>query len=88
MAIRTPIKPVKETPPVPRWNRRTRVAFRFCFVYFGLYSLATHIVGGLILFPNFSFPSLGTLRPMRDITAAARSACPRRPERASRSAVR
>jgi hypothetical protein len=68
MATRTRIEPVKETPQVPRWNRLTHVAFRFCFVYFGLYCLATHIVGGLILLPNFSFPSLGTLWPMRDIT--------------------
>ena len=53
---------------VPRWNRLTRVAFRFCFVYFALYCFATPIVGGLILFPNFSFPSLGTHWPMRQIT--------------------
>src|ERR1700722_2299318 len=46
----------------------TRVAFRFCFVYFGLYCLATPIVGGLILFPGFSFPSFGALWPMRQST--------------------
>ena len=34
----------------------------------GLFSLATQIAGGLILFPGFSFPPLGTVRPMRDIT--------------------
>ncbi len=64
MATRT----VGDVLQVPHWNRLTRVAFRFCFVYFGLYCFATHIVGGLILFPNFSFPSLGTLWPMRQIT--------------------
>jgi hypothetical protein len=72
MATRTlqgkPVNPVKEMLPVPHWNPLTRVAFRFCFVYFGLYCFATHIVGGLILFPNFSFPSLGTIWPMRQIT--------------------
>jgi hypothetical protein len=68
MATRPPVKPVKEVPRVPRWSRLTCVAFRFCFVYFGLYCLATPIVGGLILFPDFSFPSLGTLWPMRQIT--------------------
>jgi len=68
MAPRTPVTPVKETPQVPRWSRPTRVAFRFCFVYFGLYCFATPIVGGLILFPAFSFPSLGALWPMRQIT--------------------
>ena len=50
------------------WSRLTRVAFRLCFVYFGLYCLATPIVGGLILFPGFSFPSFGALWPMRQIT--------------------
>ena len=52
----------------PALDPLTRVAFRFCFVYLGLYCFATHIVGGLILFPNFSFPSLGTEWPMRQIT--------------------
>ena len=72
MATRTPrgkpVQPVKDTLQVPPWNRLTRVAFRFCFVYFGLYSFATPIVGGLILFPNFSFPNLGTHWPLRQIT--------------------
>ena len=40
-----------------RWSLATRVAFRFCFVYFALYSLATQIVGGLLLVPGFSFPA-------------------------------
>jgi uncharacterized membrane protein YphA (DoxX/SURF4 family) len=68
MAIRTPVTPVKETSQVPHWHRLTRVAFRFCFVYFALYCVATQVAGGLILFPNFSFPSLGTRSPMREIT--------------------
>lgn len=50
------------------WTRTTRVAFRFCVVYFVLYSLATQIAGGLLLTPRFSFPSLGVLWPMREIT--------------------
>ena len=50
------------------WSPFTRTAFRFCFVYFGLYCFATPIVGGLMLFPNGSFPSLGALWPMRPIT--------------------
>jgi uncharacterized membrane protein YphA (DoxX/SURF4 family) len=45
-----------------------RTAFRFCVVYFCLYSLATQIVGGLLLTPWFSFPALGTTWPMRAIT--------------------
>ena len=54
---------------VPRWSLTTRIAFRFSFVYFSLYSLATQVFGGLILYPNFSFPAFGTHWPMRQITA-------------------
>jgi len=56
-------------PPGTRWRPTTRVAFRFCFVYFGLYSFATQIYGGLFIVPNFSLPGLGTLWPMRQITS-------------------
>ena len=41
---------------------------RFCIVYFGLYSLATQIIGGVVLTPWFSFPALGTVWPLRGIT--------------------
>jgi hypothetical protein len=44
------------------------MAFRFCFAYFTLYSFATQVVGGVVLFPDWSFPSLGTRWPMREIT--------------------
>ena len=45
-----------------------RVAYRFAAVYLGLFCLASQIAGGLILFPGFQFPALGTVWPMRDIT--------------------
>ncbi|MBI4265434.1 MAG: DoxX family protein [Acidobacteria bacterium] len=51
----------------PSWRPATRVAFRFCFVYFGLYSLVTQIVGGLFLLPTFQLPALGMVWPMRDL---------------------
>lgn len=54
--------------PVPSWRLATRVAFRFCFTYLGLYSLATQISGSLILIPFVSFRGLGLLWPMREIT--------------------
>ena len=68
MGTRAPFKPFQSTAPGTRWSGPTRVAFRFCFVYFSLYSLATHIFGGLLLFPNVSFPGLGLVWPMREIT--------------------
>jgi uncharacterized membrane protein YphA (DoxX/SURF4 family) len=68
MATRSAAKPIVETVKVPDWSRLTRAAFRFSFVYLALYSLATQIVGGLLLLPGFSIPSLGTRWPMRNIT--------------------
>jgi uncharacterized membrane protein YphA (DoxX/SURF4 family) len=44
------------------------VLFRFGVVYFGLYSLATQIAGGLFILPGTALPALGTRWPMRPIT--------------------
>ena len=46
----------------------SRIVFRFSAVYFTLYALATQIIGGVILTPWFSFPALGNVWPMRQIT--------------------
>jgi hypothetical protein len=43
-----------------------RLAFRFCFVYFGLFALATQVTGSLL--PVISFRGLGPLWPMREVT--------------------
>jgi hypothetical protein len=37
-------------------------------LYFGLYSLATQIAGGVLLLPNVQLPALGTVWPLRDVT--------------------
>ncbi|MBI4266207.1 MAG: hypothetical protein HY657_17670 [Acidobacteria bacterium] len=55
-------------PPLRPWGGATRVAFRFAVVYLSLYAVATQILGGLFVFPGFSFPAFGTRWPMRDIT--------------------
>ena len=44
------------------------MAFRFCFLYLLLYSCVTQILGGLLLVPGYTFPPLGTLPPIREIT--------------------
>ncbi len=44
-------------------------AYRFAVVYLGLFSAASQVLSGLILFPRFSFPPLGTVWPMRDLTS-------------------
>src|ERR1041384_6349016 len=43
-------------------------AFRFCFVYFALWSAATQMLGGLVITPFGALPALGPLWPMRPIT--------------------
>ena len=60
--------PVRQETPAPAWHPATRVAFRFCFVYFALYAVATQIAGGVFLLPTAYVPALGTMWPMRDIT--------------------
>jgi uncharacterized membrane protein YphA (DoxX/SURF4 family) len=48
------------------WGSAARALFRFCFIYLGLFSLATQVTGSLL--PIFSFRGFGPLWPMRDIT--------------------
>jgi hypothetical protein len=60
-------------PIVIRWPLSTCIAFRFAFVYLGLYSLVSQIFSGLFLIivgsaPNYAFRNLGHLFPLRDIT--------------------
>jgi hypothetical protein len=54
-----------DTPP--RWGLISRVAFRFCFVYFGLYCLATQILAALLPVSDLDVPDTATLPPMRQI---------------------
>ena len=53
---------------VANWKPMTRVAFRFSFVYFGLFALATQIAGSLFIVPTLSFRGMGQAWPMREIT--------------------
>jgi len=65
-AIQTeePLRP----PVISEWTPLTRIAFRFSFLYFGLFCLATQIAGSLFPIPGSSFRGLGLLWPMRQIT--------------------
>jgi hypothetical protein len=51
--------------PAPRQSFAFRVAFRFCFVYFGLYCLSNQIITTLVPIPNLDIPDLATLWPVR-----------------------
>jgi len=50
------------------WSLAGRAAFRFCFVYFGLFCIATQILGSLLPIPKVDIPDLSSLWPMRPIT--------------------
>src|SRR5215467_2577727 len=53
------------------WGPRKRLAFRFCFLYFGLYVLVTQMLSSLFLAPSIDVPEIGTLRPLRAIISWA-----------------
>src|SRR5438270_4722 len=50
------------------WHPATLIAFRFFFLYLGLFCLASQISGSLLLLPPGSFRGLGTVWPMVQIT--------------------
>jgi len=49
------------------WSAWTRVAFRFCFVYFGIYCLSTQILTCFVPVPSFDIPDPSTFWPIRPI---------------------
>ena len=57
---------MKQEANIQSWGRVTLETFRFCFVYFGLFALATQVTGSLL--PVLSFRGFGPLWPMREIT--------------------
>jgi hypothetical protein len=63
-----PVSPDPQEPKAHRWSTAARVAFRFCFIYIGLFSLATQISGSMIPNPWFGYRALGKLWPMREVT--------------------
>jgi uncharacterized membrane protein YphA (DoxX/SURF4 family) len=67
MSARAQIAPLQQDSLMPHWSLTSRVAFRFCFVYFGLYCGDTQILGGLLPIPNVDIPDTGTLWPMRQM---------------------
>lgn len=53
----------------PEWRLASRVAFRFCFVYLGLYCLSTQIITSLVPLPNLDIPDPATFWPIRPIVS-------------------
>jgi hypothetical protein len=59
--------PEPRLPSEVAWAAATRIAFRFCFLYFGLYVLMTQMLAGLLPNPWYGLPVLGDKTPMRQI---------------------
>jgi len=68
MRSETPIEAAGHLSSADEWTLVTRIVFRFCFIYFALFSLTTKIAGGLILLPDRSISGLGILWPLRPFT--------------------
>ena len=52
------------------WHLSTRFAFRFAFVYFGLYAVASHLLVYMFVFPGIlPGQGAGTLWPIYDVTS-------------------
>ena len=63
-----PAESATAAPPATRWALRTRVAFRLCFLYFGLYVVTTQMLGGIIVIPGeWEMPEIQTLPPLRNL---------------------
>jgi uncharacterized membrane protein YphA (DoxX/SURF4 family) len=60
-------KPSQNSIARPHWGAGTRVIFRFCVVYFGLFCLGTQIFGGLIHIPKVDIPDVSMLPPIHPL---------------------
>jgi uncharacterized membrane protein YphA (DoxX/SURF4 family) len=49
------------------WSLATRVAFRFCFLYFGLYCLSTQIITSLVVSAIYELPDPSSVFPLKQI---------------------
>jgi hypothetical protein len=67
MDAQVSIAQLQQEPQMPQWSVTRRIAFRFCFVYLGLYCLGTQIFAGLFLIPKVEVADPASLWPMRQI---------------------
>ena len=68
MDSKTLAEPVSHEVQTPQWGLASRIAFRFCFVYLGLFCLTTQIITSLFsATQGADIPDPATLWPMRPI---------------------
>jgi uncharacterized membrane protein YphA (DoxX/SURF4 family) len=68
MAAQAQIGQLQPESRMPDWSLACRVAFRFCFLYFGLFCISNQVLGGLFPIPEVDVPDPASLWPMRQIT--------------------
>ena len=61
------VAPVAIDRPRVRWTPATRLAFRFCFLYLGLYVVTTQMLNGMVAIPGLGFPPVETLPPFKNV---------------------
>ena len=67
VAERSPTSAAPQSLSEESWSPATRIAFRFCVVYFGLYVLTTQMLAGMMPNPKFRVPVLAEKLPMRPL---------------------
>ena len=65
-AVTVVVDPPVET-RVARWPLALRVAFRFCFLYFGIYVVMTQMIYGLLAIPGVNLPRIDRISAPRQI---------------------
>jgi hypothetical protein len=65
VSTETLVEQVRSETGTPRWSLATRIAFRFCCVYFVLYCLSTQILTSLFAFPGVDIPDPSSVTPLR-----------------------
>jgi hypothetical protein len=53
----------------PRWSLTTRIVFRFCLIYFGVYVVTTQMLPALLVLPVGEFPDLNVIPPVRPVVS-------------------
>lgn len=67
VAERPLTSPAPHTASEQSWAPATRIAFRFCFLYFGLYVLMTQMLAGMLPSPWYRVPVLAEKAPVRPL---------------------
>src|SRR6478609_6973763 len=67
VAERSPTSAAPQPLSEESWAPATRIAFRFCLLYFGLYVLTTQMLAGMLPNPKFRVPVLAQKPPMQQL---------------------